>query len=166
MKGADMRKISMRIVVWLVSMFAVGMWAHAQAPVQPAPPLTPRGVPPGQDEPARIISGNDIGFRVEDVEDVGRVILRRADRKIALLHTAHCSRLLPAYEPGSMERAPPGPFRKPHFAYVKIASRLLPLRPRRYAQRVPARSGTGQRPSIRDCPLLSWRRARSVRCPR
>jgi hypothetical protein len=70
-----MRKMSMLIVVWLVSM----MWAYAQAPVQPAPPLTPRGLPPGQDEPARIISGNDIGFRVEDVRNnrlVGRFVVR------------------------------------------------------------------------------------------
>jgi hypothetical protein len=79
MKGAEMRKISMRIVVWLVSMFAVGIWAYAQAPVQPAPPLTPRGLPPGQDEPTRIISGNDIGFRIEDVRSnrlVGRFVVR------------------------------------------------------------------------------------------
>ena len=59
-------------------------WASGQAPPQavplpagPAPPA--RGVPPAQDDPARIISGNDIGFRVEDVKNnrlVGRFVVR------------------------------------------------------------------------------------------
>ena len=74
-----MRKMSILIAAWLVSMLAMGMWASAQAPVQPAPPSAPRGLPPGQDEPARIISGNDIGFRVEDVRSnrlVGRFVVR------------------------------------------------------------------------------------------
>jgi len=65
-------------------MFAVGAWASGQAPPQ-AVPLPPagappaRGVPPAQDDPARIISGNDIGFRVEDVKNnrlVGRFVGR------------------------------------------------------------------------------------------
>jgi len=74
-----MRKMSILVAVWLVSMLLVGMWAYAQAPLQPAPPSPPRTLPPGQDEPARIISGNDIGFRVEDVRSnrlVGRFVVR------------------------------------------------------------------------------------------
>jgi hypothetical protein len=79
-----MRKLSFLAVVWLISMFAVGTWASGQAPLQPAPlfpaPLPPaRGLPPAQDDPARIISGNDIGFRVEDVKNsrlVGRFVVR------------------------------------------------------------------------------------------
>ena len=63
-----MRKVSFLALVWLLSMFAVGTWASGQAPV-----------PPGQDDPGKIISGNDIGFRVEDVKNnrlVGRFVVR------------------------------------------------------------------------------------------
>ena len=79
-----MRRVSFLALVWLLSMFAVGTWASGQAPPQ-AVPLPPagappaRGVPPAQDDPARIISGNDIGFRVEDVKSnrlVGRFVVR------------------------------------------------------------------------------------------
>jgi hypothetical protein len=69
-----MRRLSFLALVWLLSMFAVGAWASGQAPPQ-AVPLPPagappaRGVPPAQDDPARIISGHDIGFRVEDVKN-------------------------------------------------------------------------------------------------
>ena len=79
-----MRRLSFLALVWLLSMFAVGTWASGQAPPQ-AVPLPPagappaRGVPPAQDDPARIISGNDIGFRVEDVKNnrlVGRFVVR------------------------------------------------------------------------------------------
>jgi len=79
-----MRRLSFLALVWLLSMFAVGAWASGQAPPQ-AVPLPPagappaRGVPPAQDDPARIISGNDIGFRVEDVKSnrlVGRFVVR------------------------------------------------------------------------------------------
>ena len=79
-----MRRLSCLALVWLLSMFAVGAWASGQAPPQ-AVPLPPagappaRGVPPAQDDPARIISGNDIGFRVEDVKSnrlVGRFVVR------------------------------------------------------------------------------------------
>jgi hypothetical protein len=79
-----MRRLSFLALVWLLSMFAVGTWASGQAPPQPVPlppaPLPPaRGLPPAQDDPARIISGNDIGFRVEDVKNsrlVGRFVVR------------------------------------------------------------------------------------------
>ena len=79
-----MRRVSLLSVVWLLSMFAVGTWASGQAPPQvvPLPPAAAppaRGVPPAQDDPARIISGSDIGFRVEDVKNsrlVGRFVVR------------------------------------------------------------------------------------------
>jgi hypothetical protein len=64
-----MRKMSrsLLIVAWIVSMLAAGMWARAQAPGQPPAPRTLPPGPPGPDDPARIISGNDFGFRVQDV---------------------------------------------------------------------------------------------------
>jgi hypothetical protein len=61
-----MKKLPLVAFVWLLSMFAVGAWASGQAPPQP-------------DDPGRIISGNDIGFRVEDVKNnrlVGRFVVR------------------------------------------------------------------------------------------
>jgi hypothetical protein len=74
-----MRKLPLVVFVWLLSMFAVAMWASAQAPLQPGPLPSPRVLPPGQDDPGKIISGNDIGFRVEDVKNnrlVGRFVVR------------------------------------------------------------------------------------------
>jgi hypothetical protein len=76
-----MRKVSILAGAWLVSMFAAGIWAYAQAPVVPAPLPSPaqRVLPPAQDEPARVIAGNDLGFRVEDVRNnriVGRFVVR------------------------------------------------------------------------------------------
>ena len=79
-----MKKLPLVAFVWLLSMFAVGVWASGQAPPQaiplpPAPAPPARGVPPAQDDPGRIISGNDIGFRVEDVKNnrlVGRFVVR------------------------------------------------------------------------------------------
>jgi hypothetical protein len=72
-----MRKVAVLVFAWVVSLCAAGLWAYAQAP-QPAPSqrIPP---PPGQDEPARVISGNDLGFRVEDVKNnrlVGRLVVR------------------------------------------------------------------------------------------
>jgi hypothetical protein len=72
-----MRKLPLVAFVWLLSVFAVAVWASAQA--QPAPIPSPRVLPPGQDDAAKIISGNDIGFRVEDVKNnrlVGRFVVR------------------------------------------------------------------------------------------
>ena len=70
-----MKKLPLVAFVWLLSIFAVAVWASAQAPLQPSP----RVPPPGQDDAAKIISGNDIGFRVEDVKNnrlVGRFVVR------------------------------------------------------------------------------------------
>jgi hypothetical protein len=75
-----MKKAFLLVVVWIVSMFAAGMWAHAQAPV-PSPPVpspAPR-LPGAQTEPPTVISGNDLGFRVEDLRNrrvVGRFVVR------------------------------------------------------------------------------------------
>jgi hypothetical protein len=70
-----MKKACLLVVVWIVSMFAAGMWASAQAPL-PSP--APR-VPGAQTEPPTVISGNDLGFRVEDLRNrrvLGRFVVR------------------------------------------------------------------------------------------
>ena len=70
-----MKKACLLVVVWIVSMFATGMWASAQAPLpSPAPRL-----PGGPTEPPTVISGNDLGFRVEDLRNrrvLGRFVVR------------------------------------------------------------------------------------------
>ena len=70
-----MKKAFLLVVVWSVAVFAAGMWAHAQAPVpSPAPRL-----PGAQTEPPTVISGNDLGFRVEDLKNrrvLGRFVVR------------------------------------------------------------------------------------------
>lgn len=57
------------IVLWAASIVAAGAWAHAQAPVAPAP----------SSQPPTIISGNDIGFRVDSRKGktpVGTLVVR------------------------------------------------------------------------------------------
>jgi hypothetical protein len=53
-----------RFVVMLVlgTVFATGPWTHAQAP---APPFPQRPLVQPQAPPPTIISGNDIGFRID-----------------------------------------------------------------------------------------------------
>ncbi len=72
-----MRKASVLVVVWVVSMLAAGMWAYAQAPLPPAVPRLPQSGSPG--EPPTVISGSDLGFRVENRRGnvvVGRFVVR------------------------------------------------------------------------------------------
>ena len=70
--------LAKRIVVvglWVASMFMAGMWGYAQTPV-PAPQI--RTAPQPQSEPT-ILSGNDLGFRVDRYRGstpVGRLMVR------------------------------------------------------------------------------------------
>jgi hypothetical protein len=55
-----------------------GLWAHAQQVLPNNPRLTPPGVP---QPPPQIISGADIGFRLDSVgadgKPVGRIVVRQ-----------------------------------------------------------------------------------------
>ena len=57
------------------SMFTAGRWGYVQAPV---PPREPR-VPSLPSQPAVVISGNDLGFRIDNHRGnipVGRIVIR------------------------------------------------------------------------------------------
>jgi hypothetical protein len=56
-READMslRKRIVLAVVWIASLLATGLWAHAQSRIPAVPPPTP----------PVIISGSDVGFRIE-----------------------------------------------------------------------------------------------------
>ena len=69
-----MRRMSTFIVLWVISICAVGIWAYAQAPLPQRPPQSGR-----DSEPAAVISGSDIGFRMENRRGntaVGRFVVR------------------------------------------------------------------------------------------
>jgi hypothetical protein len=57
------------VVISVTSLTGAGVWAHAQAPVTPAP----------QAQPSNIISGSDFGFRVDGRKGntpVGALVVR------------------------------------------------------------------------------------------
>jgi heme A synthase len=65
-------------LIWVVTVVATGLWVHAQG--------TPRVIPsprsgPNDSEIPTIISGNDIGFRVEswskDGTPIGRIVVHQ-----------------------------------------------------------------------------------------
>ena len=58
------RKCMTLILLWALSLIIVGAFAHAKTPApQPFTQTTPRG-----STDARILSGSDVGFRVERTE--------------------------------------------------------------------------------------------------
>jgi hypothetical protein len=65
-------------VVWAMTLVATGLWVHAQGNPRVLPP--PRA-PQNNDEIPVIISGNDIGFRVDswskDGTAVGRIVVHQ-----------------------------------------------------------------------------------------
>ena len=73
-----MRKWIAVVAIWLVTLVATGLWVHAQSnprrPISPAPPNNDNEIP-------TIISGNDIGFRVDgwakDGTPIGRIVVHQ-----------------------------------------------------------------------------------------
>ncbi len=65
-------------IVWGATMLATGLWVHAQNNPRVIP--SPR-TPPGDNEIPTIISGNDIGFRVDgwskDGTPIGRIVVHQ-----------------------------------------------------------------------------------------
>jgi hypothetical protein len=70
-----MRKRIGIAVISSIALIGGGIWAHAQQIV----PNNPRLAPPAPVQPAQIISGADIGFRVDswspDGKPVGRIVV-------------------------------------------------------------------------------------------
>jgi hypothetical protein len=68
------------VVIWVLSIVAVGVLAHAQARATPAPrQLPPLAMPSPQLQAPVVIAGNDLGFRVESHKGntpVGRLVVR------------------------------------------------------------------------------------------
>ena len=72
----NLRKGLVVVALWVAPVFVAGMWGHAQTQ---APPRQPRPAP-GQALPQPdVISGADIGFRVDSRKGdipVGRLVVR------------------------------------------------------------------------------------------
>lgn len=66
-------------LVWVVTVVATGLWAHAQSNPRIVPPPRPPQTP--DTEIPVIISGNDLGFRVEgwnrDGTPIGRIVVHQ-----------------------------------------------------------------------------------------
>jgi len=66
--------------IWVVTLVATGLWVHAQSNPRVIPPSRPAPVQNDNEIPT-IISGNDIGFRVEswrsDGTPIGRIVVHQ-----------------------------------------------------------------------------------------
>ena len=86
-----MKKKLVLAVVWVVSMFAAGVWGYAQVPVpQPAPRQ------PGTGEQSTVIAGGDLGFRVDGHKGktpLGRFVVRIDGRWVEIEEAAGVRRL-------------------------------------------------------------------------
>jgi hypothetical protein len=85
---------SKRIIVmalWVVSMFAAGMWGHAQTTLPP-----PRLAPPQGQPQQTVISGSDLGFRVDGRKGntpLGRFVVRIDGQWVEIEESAGIRRL-------------------------------------------------------------------------
>ena len=68
-------------LVWVTTLVATGLWVHAQSNPRLIPPPRPSPSPSDSNEIPTIISGNDIGFRVEswrkDGTPIGRIVVHQ-----------------------------------------------------------------------------------------
>lgn len=84
-----LRKRFVVIAVWVISMFAAGLWGHAQAPL-PQPRSAPSPLQP------TVISGTDLGFRVDARKGntpIGRFVVRIDGRWVEIEESATIRRL-------------------------------------------------------------------------
>ena len=86
-----LRKRFVVIALWAISMFAAGLWGHAQTPLpQPRPAPSPL-----QPQPT-VITGNDFGFRVDARKGntpVGRFVVRIDGRWVEIEESSSLRRL-------------------------------------------------------------------------
>jgi hypothetical protein len=83
--------------LWVVSTFAAGMWGHAQAP---QPPREPRPAPSQVLPQKTVISGAELGFRVDARKGntpVGRFVVRVDGQWVEIEESASIRRLTIGY---------------------------------------------------------------------
>jgi hypothetical protein len=88
-----LRKRSIAVAFWVVSMFAAGMWGQAQAP---QPPREPRPAPSQGQPQQKVISGADLGFRVDGRKGntpIGRFVVRIDGQWVEIEESASIRRL-------------------------------------------------------------------------
>lgn len=88
-----LRKRSIAVALWVVSILAAGMWGHAQAP---QPPREPRPAPSQVLPQKTVISGADVGFRVDARKGntpIGRFVVRIDGQWVEVEESASIRRL-------------------------------------------------------------------------
>jgi hypothetical protein len=89
-----LRKRFVVVFLWVVSMFAAGLWGHAQAP---QPHREPRPAPSQvQPQQKTVISGADLGFRVDSRKGntpIGRLVVRIDGQWVEIEESASIRRL-------------------------------------------------------------------------
>jgi len=74
-----MRKWTVVGFIWVLTLVATGLWVHAQGTPRVVP--SPRPSPNNDNEIPTIISGGDIGFRVDswskDGTPIGRIVVHQ-----------------------------------------------------------------------------------------
>ena len=88
-----LRKLFVAAAFWVVSMFAAGMWGHAQVA---QPPREPRPAPSQSQPQQTVISGAELGFRVDARKGktpIGRFVVRVDGQWVEIEESASIRRL-------------------------------------------------------------------------